>query len=81
LHRIANNAFVVPPGAVLIGKDGPYVYTVNDEKKATPINVTVLTRTDEYIAIDSKELKKGQTVITDGQVNVAPGIVVNPTTK
>jgi multidrug efflux system membrane fusion protein len=29
LHRIAPQAFVVPPGAILMGRNGPYLYTIN----------------------------------------------------
>lgn len=77
LYRMAPNALTVPPGAVLIGKDGPYVYIIDHNNKADAVNVTVLTRTEEYVAIQSEKLHQGDIVITDGQINVAPGIVVN----
>lgn len=76
LYKYAPKAFVVPPGAVLIGKNGPYVYLIDGEGKAVVKNVTVLTRTNEYIALDSKDLHEGDTVITDGQINIAPGMQV-----
>lgn len=78
LYKIAPNALLVPLSSVLIGKDGPYVYTVNEENQAVVHNVTVITRTEEYIAIQSKEINPGDIVIVDGQINVAPGIVVQP---
>jgi len=78
LHKIAKNAFVVPPGAILIGKDGAYLYTLDEEQKAAAHNVTVLTRTEEYIAVESPDLKKGGIVVVNGQINIAPGMVVNP---
>ncbi len=73
LHMIAKNALVVPPGAILIGKNGPYLYTVDDKGIARDHNVTVLVRTDEYIAIESKEVHENDTVIIDGQINIATG--------
>jgi membrane fusion protein, multidrug efflux system len=76
LHRLAPKALTVPPSSVLMGKDGAYIYLVNDEKKADPINVVVLTRTEEYIAIQSDKLHEGLTVIVEGQINVAPGLTV-----
>jgi multidrug efflux system membrane fusion protein len=77
LYRIAPNALVVPPGAILIGKDGPYVYTVDSAEKVSPHNVTVLSRTNEYIAFESDAVKEGDSVVTDGQINIAPGMKVN----
>ena len=76
LHRMAPNALTVPPGAVLIGRDGPYIYLVDKEGKAVVQNVIVLTRTEEYIAIQGDNVHPGDTVITDGQINIAPGILV-----
>jgi len=78
LYKMAPGALTVPPSAVLIGKDGPYIYTVDKDEKAIAQNVIVLTRTDEYIAIQSDQVHEGDTVITDGQINVAPGLIVNP---
>jgi len=77
LYKMAPEALIVPPSAVLIGKDGPYIYTVDKERKAINKNVTVLTRTEEYVAIHSAQVHAGDTVIVDGQINVAPGLLVN----
>lgn len=77
LHKIAPQALTVPPGAVLMGKDGAYIYTVDKEGKAVADNVSVITRTEEYIAIESSRLHAGDAVIIDGQINIAPGIKVN----
>jgi membrane fusion protein, multidrug efflux system len=83
LYKMAPGALIVTPSAVLIGKDGPYIYTVDKDGKAAAENVAVLTRTEEYIAIQSAQVHSGDTVIVDGQINVAPGIIVNaaPVTK
>ena len=76
LHKMAPKALLVPPSAVLIGNNGPYIYTVDKDSKAVVNNVTVLTRTEEYVAIQSTNLYGGETVIVDGQINIAPDIVV-----
>lgn len=78
LYKMAPNALIVPPSTVLMGRDGPYVYVVDSENKASARNVIVLTRTEEYIAIQSEQLHVGDTVIVDGQINVATGVSVNP---
>ncbi len=80
LYRMAPMALIVPPSSVLIGKDGPYIYTIDKEGKALNHNVTVLIRTEEYIAVQSDQVHEGDTVIVDGQINVAPGILVNAVT-
>jgi membrane fusion protein, multidrug efflux system len=77
LHKIVPDTLTVPPGAVLMGREGPYVYIVDEKDQAAAENVKVLTRTEDYIAIASDRLKAGDRVITDGQINVAPGIKVN----
>lgn len=81
LYKMAPNALIVPPSAVLIGKDGPYLYTVDSEGKAVVQNVVVLTKNEEYIAIQSTNITSGDTVIVDGQINVAPGVIVNDKQK
>ncbi len=81
LHRMAPKALTVPPSAVLIGKDGPYIYIIDKDNKAIVENVTVLTKTEAYTAIQSTKLHIGDTVIVDGQINVAPGIVVSKQEK
>ncbi len=81
LHKVAKGALVVPPGAVLIGKNGSYVYALNKEGKAVSYDVSVITRSEEYIAIESKQIREGDTVITEGQLNVAPGMLVTVVNK
>jgi multidrug efflux system membrane fusion protein len=76
LHRVAKEALVVPPGAVLIGKNGPYVYKMDAKGIVDVHTVDVIIRTNEYIAFNSKEIQKGDSVVIDGQINIAPGIEV-----
>jgi multidrug efflux system membrane fusion protein len=77
LQNVAENAKIVPPGTVLIGKDGPYVYVLNSDNTVSVKQVKVIYRSEEFIAVDSEELKENDTVITDGQINIAPGTKVN----
>jgi multidrug efflux system membrane fusion protein len=77
LYKMVPNALVVPPSSVLIGRNGPYVYVVDAENKASARNVIVLTRTEEYTAIESEQVHVGDTVIVDGQINVATGVAVS----
>ena len=78
---MAPKALTVPPSAVLIGKDGPYIYIIDKDNKAIVENVTVLTKTEAYTAIHTTKLHIGDTVIVYGQINVAPGIVVSKQEK
>ena len=76
LQSTAPMALVVPPGAVLIGKNGAYLYKMDGEQKVSAHNVDVLTRTEAYIAVASPDLKVGDSVVVDGQINIAPGMIV-----
>lgn len=76
LYNIAPDALTAPLSSVLIGKDGPYVYVLDSDKKASVKSVVVLTRTNEFAALHSSELQAGDTVVVDGQINLAPGILV-----
>ena len=77
LYKTALNALIVSPGSVLMGRNGPYIYTLDEEGKAVVQNVVVLTKTDEYTAISSDQVHPGDKVIVEGQINVAPGLTVN----
>lgn len=76
LQQEEKNALLVPPGAVLTGKNGPYLYSVETGEKVSSHNIQVVSRTNEYIAFRSNQLKPNDTVVTDGQLNIAPGMQV-----
>jgi multidrug efflux system membrane fusion protein len=65
-------AVVVPSNAVNQGPTGRYVYVVDRDHNAQMLPVTVLNDDGQTAAISGK-LKKGDIVITDGQMQVAPG--------
>ncbi|HEX2731711.1 MAG TPA: efflux RND transporter periplasmic adaptor subunit [Polyangiaceae bacterium] len=69
------NAVSVPDAAVRPGQDGPYVYVLNEHDEAVLRPVT-LDRTQEGRAVIRSGLAKGERVIVDGLVRVAPGVRV-----
>lgn len=77
LYKTAPQALIAPPGAILMGKDGAYLYVVDKDNKALARQVKVLMRADEYIAFESPEIAAGEVVVTDGQINLASGVTVN----
>jgi len=67
-----HGALVVPREAVNVGPNGRYVYAVRDGN-AMLQPVDVLFDNGATIAISGKQLKRGDKVITDGQLRVIPG--------
>ena len=53
LQKTVSDCLTVPPGAILIGDKGPYLYTLDKNNKAAAVNVKIITRNDKYIAIES----------------------------
>ena len=69
------HAIVVPREAVNIGPDGQYVYAVKDgTAQQVPVKVLFDDGVDDAV---SGALKKGDQVITDGQLRVIPGAKVS----
>jgi multidrug efflux system membrane fusion protein len=68
---IQKNAIVVPTKAVQSGQQGDYVYVVNqqDVAEARPVK---LAGSYQNLSIVSQGLQRGERVITDGQLRVAP---------
>ena len=66
------NAVVVPANAVEVGQDGHYVYEVvaGNTVKMVPVTAGISWQGNTVI---SKGLKKGDVVVTDGQVRLEPG--------
>jgi len=65
------NALVVPNQAVQTGQDGTYVYVVN-QGKAEFRAVKTGARVEQELVIASG-LRPGETVVTEGQLRLAPG--------
>jgi membrane fusion protein, multidrug efflux system len=67
-----SNALVVPNQAVQSGQDGTYVYVVKDDNTVEARNVTTGPRVNEDLVVE-KGLEEGDTVVTEGQLRLAPG--------
>ena len=66
------NAIVVPNAAVVEGQKGKYVFVVKDDMTVEARTVTE-DRVIGDLAVISKGLANDETVVTDGQINLAPG--------
>ncbi len=66
------NAIVVPNQAVQTGQDGPFVYVVKQDKTVELRPVVTGTRVDQDLVVD-RGLEPGETVVTEGQLRLAPG--------
>jgi multidrug efflux system membrane fusion protein len=70
------NAIVVPSQAVQTGQNGQFVYVVKPDQIAEERPVTIgITYQGETVV--QSGLKAGETVVTDGQLRLAPGVKVN----
>ncbi len=72
---IQPNAMVVPSQAVQAGQAGQYVYVVKSDMTADSRPVTVARILGE-LSIIEKGLQAGETVVTDGQIRLVPGALV-----
>jgi multidrug efflux system membrane fusion protein len=66
------NAIVVPSAALQTGQDGTYVYVVKGDLTVEMRPVTAGLRVDDNLVIE-KGLREGETVVTEGQLRLAPG--------
>jgi multidrug efflux system membrane fusion protein len=66
------NALVVPNQAVQSGQDGSFVYVVDENRRVAARPVVTGPRIDQDLVID-KGLEAGETVVTEGQLRLAPG--------
>lgn len=70
-----DNALLVPSRAIQAGRDGSYVYVVDENEKADLRKVEVLFEVEGQSAI-SGNLRPGQRVVVEGQVRLNPGLPV-----
>jgi multidrug efflux system membrane fusion protein len=66
------NAVTVPNEAVMTGQNGSYVYMVTPDRTAETRNVVPGARVGQDMVISSG-LQPGETVVTEGQLRLAPG--------
>jgi multidrug efflux system membrane fusion protein len=70
-----HNVVVVPAAAVTQGPNGPYVYVVGKDGKVAMHPVVVATTQGDMAVIQSG-VQAGDTVVTDGQMSLKPGLSV-----
>jgi membrane fusion protein, multidrug efflux system len=66
------NTVMVPSQAVQTGQQGSYVFVVGHDQKVEPRPVVTGTTLDNETIIESG-LRKGEVVVTDGQLRLVPG--------
>jgi multidrug efflux system membrane fusion protein len=76
---IKPNAVVVPNQAVQTGQEGSYVYVVKGDRTVESRPVITGPRVDQDVVIE-KGLQAGETVVTEGQLRLAPGMRVQAQT-
>ena len=69
------NAVIVPELAVQIGQVGQYVYVIGRDNRAELRKVKVGEQVENYVQI-LEGVKQGELVVTEGQLNVRPGIEI-----
>lgn len=72
---VERGALVVPLSAVLTGQQGSSVFVVDSGHQAHNVPVTVL-RTTDSLAVLAGGVQAGQTVVTDGQIRLTDGTLV-----
>lgn len=70
-------AITIPASAVNQGPKGTFAYVVGPGQKAQARPIAVLT-TQDQIAVIKSGLSAGETVVTDGQMSLKPGLTVRP---
>ncbi|MCU1262802.1 MAG: efflux transporter, family, subunit, partial [Bryobacterales bacterium] len=66
------NALTVPNQAVQTGQDGPFVYIVKGDRTVETRQVVTGARVDQDLVLNSG-VEAGETVVTEGQLRLAPG--------
>jgi multidrug efflux system membrane fusion protein len=70
--RTQPNALVLPNQAVQTGQEGQFVYVVKSDKTVEFRPVVTGARIDQDLVIE-KGVQRGETVVTEGQLRLAPG--------
>jgi len=73
--KTLKNALVIPSQAIQTGQQGTYVFVVDSNKKAEMRKIIPGQIQDELTVI-KEGLKSGETVVTDGQVRLVSGAMV-----
>jgi membrane fusion protein, multidrug efflux system len=76
---VQREAVVIPSQAVQIGQDNSYVYVVKPDMTAEVRNVKTGTSFNNMAVIE-EGINPGEQVVTDGQLKLVPGVIVQPKT-
>lgn len=74
---VLNDAKLVPSSAVQIGQNGPYVFVVKQDA-TLDLRQVKPGQTQGDLTVISEGVQTGETVVTSGQLQLAPGMKVNP---
>jgi len=69
------HATTIPAAAVNQGPNGPFAYVIGADGKVTARPITIQTSQDA-LAVIKTGLQPGETVVTDGQLSLKPGLAV-----
>lgn len=69
------NAVIVPVRAIQMGQSGEFVYVVRNDMTAEVRPVTTAFKVDQEVVVQ-KGLQPGETIVTEGQLRLAPGMRV-----
>jgi multidrug efflux system membrane fusion protein len=72
---VETKVLTIPFSAIVTGQDGTFVFVVNPDNKVEKREVKV-NRTLDNTSIIEEGLREGETVVTDGQLRLVPGAVV-----
>jgi membrane fusion protein, multidrug efflux system len=72
LLETQKDAVVVPTAAVQMGQKGNYIYVVKNDNTVDYRDVTIGSEIGSYTVVE-KGVSAGETVVTDGQLKLAPG--------
>ena len=73
--NIADNAVLVPYEAIQLGQNGDYIYVITNGKAEIRDSLETGIRDGDNIVVKDK-IKAGETVVTVGQMGLAPGVPV-----
>ena len=72
---VRRGALVVPSAAIQTGQQGDYVYVIDAERKATMRKIKTGPTYGDLTVVENG-LNEHETVVTDGQIRLAPGVKV-----
>ncbi len=79
LLKTEKNALVIPAASIQRGQNGPYVYVVKSDETVEVRSISSSHAVDS-LAVIEKGLQEGETVVTEGQYRLKPGVKVKAQT-